>query len=72
MEEATKLGIRGTPTFLIGTAAPGEATVTITKAIVGAEELDAFKSAVDPLLAPVQPAAAVTQLDTDSRTAGAP
>lgn len=71
-EQANSLGIRGTPTFLIGTEGPGEGQVTITKAIVGAEEIDAFKSALDPLLAGGQSPVAGTRLNADIRSAAAP
>ena len=49
-KDAAKMNIRGTPTFFIGVAGPGPDEVTIKSTIVGAEEFEAFKAALDPLL----------------------
>ena len=49
-KDAAKMNIHGTPTFFIGVAGPGPDEVTIKSTIVGAEEFDAFKAALDPLL----------------------
>lgn len=63
-QQATDMGIRGTPTFLIGIAGPGPDEVTIKRTIVGAEDFDAFKSALDPLLAPSETPRTVAKADT--------
>jgi protein-disulfide isomerase len=54
--EANKMQVSGTPTFLIGTLAPNGEIVNVKKTVVGAFPFDAFKAAIDPLLAnaPVQ------------------
>jgi protein-disulfide isomerase len=51
VSEAQKLGVAGTPTFFIGTVAPGGADVTIKKTIVGTHPYEVFKSALDEVLA---------------------
>jgi protein-disulfide isomerase len=71
IEEASRAGIRGTPTFLIGALSPGGEEVNITQAIVGAEGLDAFKAAVDPLLASRRPGSASAQLETNTKVSAA-
>jgi protein-disulfide isomerase len=50
-EEAAKMNIEGTPTFVIGTIDPKGHIVTVKKTIIGAQPFGAFKSAIDPLLA---------------------
>jgi protein-disulfide isomerase len=54
-EEAAKMNIEGTPTFLIGTIAPNGSVVSMKKPVVGAQPFDAFKAVIDPLFAPAQP-----------------
>ena len=57
-DEASKMQIRGTPTFLIGTMSPGSDLVNIKMTVVGAQPFEAFKAAIDPLLSPAPPAVA--------------
>ena len=49
--EAEHLGIRGTPTFLIGRIDEGRA-VRVSKVISGARPVEDFVSAIDPLVRP--------------------
>jgi len=51
-EEAAKMNIEGTPTFLIGTIGPNGNVVSVKKTIIGAQPFGAFKVVIDPLLAP--------------------
>jgi protein-disulfide isomerase len=51
-EEAAKMNIEGTPTFVIGTIDPNGNIVSVKKTIVGAQPFGAFKGVIDPLLAP--------------------
>jgi protein-disulfide isomerase len=51
-EEAAKMNIEGTPTFLIGILSPDGDVVNVKKPIIGALPFDAFRSAIDPLLSP--------------------
>lgn len=51
-EEAAKMNIEGTPTFLIGTIDPNGNIVKVTKPVIGAQPFGAFKAVIDPLLAP--------------------
>lgn len=52
LQEGQKLGVRGTPSFVIGTTDPQDPDkVTATKFIRGAQPLTAFKQAIDELLA---------------------
>jgi protein-disulfide isomerase len=44
-------GVRGTPSFFLGLTEPGAATVKATKMVRGARPYDAFKQALDGLLA---------------------
>jgi|HubBroStandDraft_1064217.scaffolds.fasta_scaffold150669_2 protein-disulfide isomerase len=48
-EEAAKMNIEGTPTFVIGTIGPNGNVVSVKKTIVGAQPFGAFKAAIDPL-----------------------
>ncbi|MGA2648908.1 MAG: thioredoxin domain-containing protein [Terracidiphilus sp.] len=52
-EEAAKMNIEGTPTFLIGTIDPKGNIVKVNKPVVGAQPFGAFKAVIDPLLSPV-------------------
>jgi len=56
-DEAAKMNIEGTPTFVIGTIGPNSNIVTVKKTIVGAQPFGAFKAAIDPLLEPTTTAA---------------
>jgi protein-disulfide isomerase len=56
-EEAAKMNIEGTPTFVIGTIGANGNVVSVKKTIVGAQPFGAFKAAIDPLLAPATTAA---------------
>jgi predicted DsbA family dithiol-disulfide isomerase len=51
MSEASKAGIRGTPSFLIGLTDPKDSKVTATKMLRGAVPYAQFQSALDELLA---------------------
>jgi len=51
-DDAAKMNINGTPTFLIGTIAPNGNIVKVSKPVVGALPVEAFKAVIDPLLAP--------------------
>jgi protein-disulfide isomerase len=51
-EEAAKMNIEGTPTFLIGTIGPNGNIVKVNKPVVGAQPFGAFKAVIDPLLSP--------------------
>jgi protein-disulfide isomerase len=51
MEDAEKLGITGTPSFLIGFVQPN-GSVKVSKKLVGAKPFAEFKSALDTILAP--------------------
>ena len=57
-EEAAKMNIEGTPTFLIGTIGPNGNIVKVSKPVVGALPVEAFRAVIDPLLAPAPVAAA--------------
>ncbi len=57
-DEAEKMNIEGTPTFLIGTIAPNGNIVKMNKPVVGALPFEAFKAVIDPLLAPAPATAA--------------
>lgn len=46
-----KLGINGTPAFLVGTTPAGGAPMKVTKVIEGAQPFSAFKAALDEALA---------------------
>jgi protein-disulfide isomerase len=60
VDEASKMQIRGTPTFLIGTMSPGSDLVNIQTTVIGAQPFEAFKAAIDPLLSPAPPAIATS------------
>jgi protein-disulfide isomerase len=60
VDEASKMQIRGTPTFLIGTMSPGSDLVNIKTTVIGAQPFEAFKAAIDPLLSPAPPAIATS------------
>jgi predicted DsbA family dithiol-disulfide isomerase len=57
--EVQKLGITGTPAFLIGRTDPKSSKLTIAAAVRGARPFADFKTEIDKLLAePEKPAAA--------------
>ena len=50
IDDAQKLGITGTPAFLIGVVAPNSTKVNVRQIFMGAEAYDGFKKALDELL----------------------
>ena len=50
MTEASAAGISGTPAFLVGTV-DGTGKVTVVKALSGAQSYEAFRAAIDEVLA---------------------
>ncbi|MFL6212764.1 MAG: DsbA family protein [Blastocatellia bacterium] len=54
MAGAERMGINGTPAFLLGVLDPSGNSVRSTKIILGAESFETFKSALDELLASPQ------------------
>lgn len=50
LNEAQRLGINGTPAFLIGTVAPDGQHVSVRKVVMGAEPYENFKQALDEVL----------------------
>lgn len=64
-EEAAKMNIEGTPTFVIGTIGPNGNVVSVKKTIVGAQPFGAFKAVIDPLLAPASAAVGPVGQKTD-------
>jgi protein-disulfide isomerase len=66
VDEASKMQIRGTPTFLIGTMSPGSDRINIKATVVGAQPFEAFKAAIDPLLTPASPAIAANAATVQS------
>lgn len=51
IDEAVRGGVRGTPVFVLAIADPKADTVTPSRVIVGAQPYEAFKEAIDSLLA---------------------
>jgi protein-disulfide isomerase len=47
IDDAQRLGINGTPAFLIGVMTPNSSKVTVSKIMMGAEPYDSFKKALD-------------------------
>lgn len=47
IDDAQRLGINGTPAFLIGVIAPNGSKITVNKIMMGAETYDSFKKALD-------------------------
>ena len=64
-DEAAKMNIEGTPTFLIGTIGPNGNIVKVNKPVVGAQPFAAFKAVIDPLLAPTPTAVGTAGQGTD-------
>jgi len=52
IEDAKKLGINGTPAFLIGVVTPNGQRLNVRKVMLGAETYDSFKQTLDDLLSP--------------------
>jgi protein-disulfide isomerase len=50
LNEAQRLGINGTPAFLIGTVTPDRQHVSVRKVVMGAESYENFKQALDEVL----------------------
>jgi protein-disulfide isomerase len=50
-EEAKKLGLTGTPSFVLGLTDPASSKVKVVKVIIGAQKYSAFQEAIDELLA---------------------
>lgn len=50
VEEAARLGLNGTPAFLIGVLAPDGQHLSVHKVILGAEPFESFKQALDEAL----------------------
>jgi predicted DsbA family dithiol-disulfide isomerase len=48
--EGSKLGVRGTPTFLVGRTEPDGTGMKVTTSIVGAQPYARFKEAIDAAL----------------------
>ncbi len=69
--EAAKMEISGTPTFVIGTAAPDGQMVSVKTTVIGAQPFAAFRSALDPLLTQTKTVNAAPGLPNASRHAGA-
>jgi len=51
-EEAAKMEISGTPTFLIGTMSQNGDIVNVKKTVIGALPFEAFKTTIDSILSP--------------------
>jgi protein-disulfide isomerase len=51
MSEAAQMQISGTPTFIIGTLDAEGNLMSVKKTVIGASPFEAFKAALDPLLA---------------------
>ena len=51
LEEGRKLGVRSTPTFLLGLTEADGSTVRLVKLLRGARVYSAFKTAIDGVLA---------------------
>ena len=49
--DGLKAGVRGTPTFFVGSTEPGDAPVKAQRAITGAQPYQAFKEVIESLLA---------------------
>lgn len=50
IEDAQRVGINGTPAFLIGVVAPDGSKINVRKLMMGAEPYNSFKQALDELL----------------------
>ena len=56
IDDASKMDISGTPTFLIGTVNGAGGVVNVKSTIVGAQPFDSFQSALNALLTPAKAA----------------
>ncbi|MGH9660125.1 MAG: DsbA family protein [Bryobacteraceae bacterium] len=52
MAEGQKLGVEGTPTYFLGVTGLDQTKLSATATLVGAQPFEAFKQAIDGLLAP--------------------
>ena len=55
IDEAVKGGVRGTPVFVLALTNPKGDTITPARVLVGAQPFQAFKDALDGLLAEASP-----------------
>nr|BAL54143.1 thiol:disulfide interchange protein DsbA [uncultured Acidobacteriota bacterium] len=55
LEDGRRAGVRGTPTFFLGTLEPDGARVKVQRVIVGAQPYAAFREALEGLLAAQKP-----------------
>ncbi len=67
-DEAARMNIEGTLTFLIGTVGANGNIMSVKKPLVGAQPFEAFKAVIDPLLAPVVASGHVSQPLPESAT----
>jgi protein-disulfide isomerase len=49
--DGQQAGVQGTPTFFLGTVAPGASTVKVLRVLRGAQPYASFKAAIDAALA---------------------
>jgi protein-disulfide isomerase len=49
--DANRIGLTGTPSFLLGLTEPGSPTIKVLKVITGAKAISEFRAAIDELLA---------------------
>jgi protein-disulfide isomerase len=49
--DANKIGLTGTPSFLLGLTEPGSPGIKVLKVIIGAKAISEFRAAIDELLA---------------------
>lgn len=54
INDANKIGITGTPTFVIGLTQPNDPKIKVLRVLRGAQGVNAFKAAFDELLSPPQ------------------
>lgn len=52
IDDAQRLGLNGTPAFLIGIMSPDNQHISVRKVIMGAEPYESFKQTLDELLSP--------------------
>ena len=56
IDEAAKMTMSGTPTFLIGTVAPDGSLINVRQSVVGAQPFSVFRADIDSLLMPAKAA----------------
>jgi protein-disulfide isomerase len=61
MDDAAKMGIRATPTFLIGNLESNGSAVKIAKNLAGVQSFEVFKATISPLLAAPGPSGSQSQ-----------